>query len=39
MLQELLNITVDSQVTLPLFLTIALVDILEVLAQTSALLA
>ncbi len=38
MLQELLKITVDNHVTLPLFLTIAFVDILDVLAQTSALL-
>jgi len=36
-LQELLNITVDNHVTLPLFCNMAFVDILEDLAHTSAL--
>jgi hypothetical protein len=38
MLQELLNMTVDSQVTLPLCFTMAFVDMLDILAQESALL-
>jgi hypothetical protein len=37
MLHELLKITVESQVTLPSKLTIAFVEMLEILAHESAL--
>lgn len=38
MLHALLNITADSHVTLPVYFTIAFVEITDILAQTSALL-
>ena len=38
MLHELLKMTVDNHVTLPLYLTIAFVDMLDIFAHESALL-